>query len=143
MDPYRLSVALHLVFSILLVGLALFWVIMRIALARGRAPAESLRLLGIAQGARWPHVVVPHSLRIPIPWLTWLVVAGLWASGFLGASLGSHAVSGVWWPKWLLVGIVTALQLAMTLRVRPALFAPQLALLLATIAVSGWLTRFA
>src|SRR5262245_39522215 len=113
MDPYRFSVFAHILFSILLVGLALFWVIMQVALRRRAATGEALRLLGIAQLARWPHVAVPLAWRISLPWLTWLVMAGAWASGIASSTLGGHSLSGDWWPKWLLIAVVTACQLAM------------------------------
>jgi len=142
MDAYRLSIFAHILFSILLVGLALFWVVMDVALRRKFAPAEALSFLGFAQAARWPHVVVPWKLRLPMPWLTWAVVAVTWASGLVASSLGSHALSRDWWFKWLLVAILTVTQLLMTRRVVPALFRPQLLLLVVTIGVSAWLTRF-
>jgi len=142
MDAYRLSVFTHILFSILLVGLALFWVVMDVALRRKFALAEALAHLGSAQAARWPHVVVPWKLRLPMPWLTWAVVAVTWASGLAASSLGSHALTRDWWLKWLLVAILTVTQLLMTRRVVPALFRPQLLLLVATIGVSAWLTRF-
>jgi hypothetical protein len=142
MDAYRFSVLAHMFFSILLVGLALFWVIMEIALKRRFALAEALGMLGAAQASRWPHVVVPYSLRLPLPWLTWVVVAVTWASGMAASGLGSHALARDWWLKWLLVAILTVMQLLMTRRVAPSLYRPQLLLLLATIGVSAWLTRF-
>lgn len=142
MDAYRLSVVAHVFFSILLVGLALFWVVMEVALRRRFAPAEARGFLASAQASRWPHVVVPWKLRLPMPWLAWAVVAVTWASGFAASSLGTHALSRDWWLKWLLVAILTVTQLLMTRRVVPALFRPQLLLLLATIGVSAWLTRF-
>jgi hypothetical protein len=87
-------------------------------------------------------VVVPWSLRLPLPWLTWAVVAVTWASGFAAGALGTHAPSRGWWLKWLLVAVLTVSQLLMTRRIVPALFRPQLLLLLAVIGVSAWLTRF-
>jgi hypothetical protein len=65
-----------------------------------------------------------------------------WASGICASSLGAHALSRDWWLKWLLVVILTVTQLLMTRRVVPALFRPQLLLLLVTIGVSAWLIRF-
>jgi hypothetical protein len=143
MDPYRLSVIAHIFFSILVVGLALFWVIMRVALGRRFESDEAQRHLRIAQAARWPHVGVPLEWRLPLPWLTWAVVAGLWASGFASALTGGHSQWSEWSLKWAFVAVVTVLQLFMTHRVRPGLFNLQLALLLATIAISAWLTRYA
>jgi hypothetical protein len=142
MDAYRLSVFAHIFSSILLVGLALFWVIMDVALRRRFAPAEALAMLGAAQASRWPHVAVPYKLRLPLPWLTWAVISIIWASGIVASTLGAHALARDWWLKWLLVAILTATQLAMTRRVVPSLFRPQLLLLLVTIGASAWLTRF-
>ena len=143
MDTYRLSVLAHLFFSILLVGLALFWVIMRIALSRRFAPGEAMRLLGVAQASRWPHVVVPYKWRLPLPWITWAVVAGAWISGIVSAMSTGRPIWTEWWFKWALVVVITVLQLLMTLRIRPGLIRAQLAALLVTIAVSAWLARFA
>jgi hypothetical protein len=142
MDAYRLSVLVHILFAILLVGLALFWVIMDVALRRRFALADALGMLDLAQASRWPHVAVPYRLRLPLPWLTWAAVAVTWASGIAASSLGSHALSRDWWLKWLLVAILTVMQLLMTRRIAPSLYRPQLLLLLATIGVSAWLTRF-
>jgi hypothetical protein len=142
MDAYRITVFAHVFFSILLVGLALFWVIMHVALKRRFPLAEAIGMLGAAQASRWPHVVVPYRLRLPLPWLTWSVVALTWASGIAASKLGAHAMSRDWWLKWLLVAILTVSQFLMTGRVAPALYRPQLLLLLVTIAVSAWLTRF-
>ena len=142
MDAYRLSVFTHIFFSILLVGLALFWVVMDVSLRRRFAPAEAIGFLATAQASRWPHVAVPWSLRLPLPWLTWAVIAVIWASGIVASSLGSHALSRDWWLKWLLVAVLTVTQVLMTRRIAPGLFRPQLLLLLVTIGVSAWLTRF-
>lgn len=143
MDTYRLSVFVHLFFSLLLVGLALFWVIMGIALSRRFAPGEATRLLGVAQASRWPHVGVPYQWRLPLPWITWAVIAGAWISGFVSAMAIGRPLWTEWWLKWALLAVVTVLQLLMTLRIRPELFRVQLAALLVTIAVSAWLARFA
>ena len=100
MDTYRFSVLAHLFFSILLIGLALFWFIMRIALKRRFAAGDATRLLTVAQAARWPHVAVPYKWRLPLPWLTWAVIAGTWISGILimnatGRSTWSRMVAEV------------------------------------------------
>lgn len=141
MDWLRLSVFAHIFFSILLVGLALFWVIMQTALGRRFAAAEAQRLLQVTQSARWPHVGVPYAWRLPLPWLTWAVILGAWVSGILNATLGGEFRWSEWWPKWALVAMLALLQLLMTPRPRPALFRPYLAFLLVTVAASAWLTR--
>ena len=51
----------HLVLTVFLIGYVLYWAIMVVALRRGADADETLRLLGIAQRARWPHVVVPWA----------------------------------------------------------------------------------
>jgi len=141
MDTYRFSVLAHLFFSILLIGLALFWFIMRIALNRRFAAGDATRLLAVAQASRWPHVAVPYKWRLPLPWLTWAVIAGTWISGILIMNATGRSTSSEWWPKWALVIVVTVIQALMTFRTRPGLFNIQLVALLATIAVSAWLAR--
>ena len=142
MDLYRLSVFAHIFFSILLVGLALFWVIMQTALGRRFAAPEAARLLQVAQSARWPHVAIPYAWRLPLPWVTWAVIIGLWGSGLLSAAINGRSGWPEWWAKWALVAAIMVLQLLMTRRPRPALFRAYFALVLATIAVSGWVTRY-
>ena len=83
MDTYRLSVFAHLFFTILLIGLALFWFIMRIALKRRFSDGDATQMLAVAQASRWPHVAVPYKFRLPLPWITWAVIAGVWISGIL------------------------------------------------------------
>ena len=141
MDTYRFSVFAHLFFSILLIGLALFWFIMRIAINRRFAAGDATRLLAVAQASRWPHVAVPYKWRLPLPWLTWAVIAGTWISGILIMNATGRSTWSEWWPKWALVIIVTVMQALMTFRTRPGLFNIQLGALLATIAVSAWLAR--
>ena len=141
MDLIRTSVFLHIVFSILLTGLALYWVIMSSALARGREATEAARLLDAAHRARWPHVVVPPSLRIPLPWMTWLVIAALAATGIGSIVLRGAPANGLWWIKLALVAAVIAIQIPLTLRPHPFLCRIQFALVLATILVSAWTLR--
>ena len=141
MDTYRFSVFAHLFFCILLIGLALFWFIMRIALSRRFAAGDATRMLAVAQASRWPHVAVPYKWRLPLPWITWAVIAGVWISGILIMNATGRSTWIEWWPKWALVLAVTVMQALMTFRTRPGLFNIQLAALLATIAVSAWLAR--
>lgn len=141
MDGYRLSVFLHIVFSILLVGLALFWIIMQMALGRRGDAATAQRLLDIAQAARWPHVAVPQAWRLPLPWLTWGVILALCGTGVLAAALGRVPEGPLWWAKLALVAAIIVVQATMTGRARPALYRPWFALVLAAIPVSGWVLR--
>lgn len=141
MDPIRASAFLHIVFSILLTGLALYWLIMSSALAKGREATEAARLLDAAHRARWPHVVVPQSLRIPLPWMAWLVIAALAATGIGSISLRGAPANSLWWIKLALVAAVIAIQIPLTLRPQPFLSRIHFALVLATILVSGWTLR--
>jgi hypothetical protein len=141
MDLMRASAFLHIVFSILLTGLALYWVIMSSALAKGRDAAEAARMLDVAHRARWPHVVVPPSLRIPLPWMVWLVIAGLAFTGIGSIALRGAPDNGLWWIKLALVAAVILVQIPLTLRPHPALGRIHFALVLATILVSGWTLR--
>jgi hypothetical protein len=141
MDLIRASAFLHIVFSILLTGLALYWVIMSSALAKGRDAAEAARLLAVAHHARWPHVVVPQALRIPLPWMTWLVIAALAATGIGSIALRGAPGNGLWWIKLALVAAVIVIQVPLTLRPYPALCRIHFALVLATVLVSGWTLR--
>ena len=74
---------LHLVLSVFLVGYVLYWAIMVVALRRSCDPAETLRLLAVASHARWPHVVVPWALRLPLPFMGWGFLLILLATGAL------------------------------------------------------------
>lgn len=141
MDLIRASAFLHIVFSILLTGLALYWVIMSSALAKGRDAAEAAHLLAVAHRARWPHVGVPPALRIPLPWMTWLVIAALAATGIGSIALRGAPDNGLWWIKLILVAAVIVIQVPLTLRPHPALCRIHFALVLATVLVSGWTLR--
>lgn len=141
MDLIRTSAFLHIVFSILLTGLALYWVIMSSALAKGREATEAARLLDTAHRARWPHVVAPPSLRIRLPWMTWLVIAALAATGVGSIALRGAPANGLWWIKLALFAAVIAIQIPLTLRPHPFLSRIHLALVLATVLVSGWTLR--
>ena len=141
MDLYRFSVFAHIFFSILLVGMALFWIIMHTALGRRFDAAESTRLLNVAQSARWPHVAVPYALRLPLPWLTWAVILALCASGLLNLALGRVPQGPLWWTKLALVVAILTLQGLMTRRARPALYRAWFVLVLAAVLVAGWVIR--
>ncbi len=73
MTGYTFLVWLHLVASVLVTGLALFWAIMARALGRTSSSGEAARLLGVAASARWPHTIVPWNARLPL-WLLGLVL---------------------------------------------------------------------
>jgi hypothetical protein len=73
----------HVVASVLLVGHALFWFIMTVALDRMEPPERHAGYLSAMSGGRWPPGVLPWKLRLPFPWLGWafllvLVLTGGW-----------------------------------------------------------------
>jgi hypothetical protein len=85
---------LHLVLGVVVTGFALFWAIMGRALSRGAEAAEAPRLLAVAASARWPHVVVPWSARLPLPLLGIVVLAVAAVTGVLLGTPGT-LVSGL------------------------------------------------
>lgn len=137
MDLYRIAAYAHLVLAILVMGMALFWLIMLVALRQKFPQGEADRWLETANRARWPHVVVPWRLRLPLPWVSWAILAALAVSGFLIA--GVHGVpSGTAWVfKQALVLGVIVVQILMSRRPRAALIHAGFWITLATIVVSG------
>src|SRR5262247_3241494 len=103
MDPYRILVYVHLLASVVFVGLALFWLIMLIALRLEGTPAEVTTLLETANGARWPHVAVPWKLRLPLPWFAWAVLAILVGTGLALLQFRGMGANTFWWAKIALV----------------------------------------
>lgn len=141
MDLYRLSVFAHIFFSVVFTGLALYWIIMLTSLNRRFNAVEAGRMLEIAHGARWPHVAVPYRWRVPLPWITWLVVLALWGTGVANSSLKEMPEGALWWIKLgLFVAIITT-QAALIHSPRPKLVRLNFALVVAMILVSGWVIR--
>jgi hypothetical protein len=141
MDLYRISVAAHLFLSIILVGLALFWWIMLVALRQRYDSQETLRLLGVANAARWPHVVVPYKLRIPLPFMSWIMLALLAVTGLEITHLAGTPTGILWQTQLVLVAVVVILQLLVTGRPRPALIPLNLLAVLALCVVSALMIR--
>jgi hypothetical protein len=142
MDAYRALVYVHLVCSVVLTGLALYWFIMRLALRQRFGEGETQDLLQIANRARWPHVAVPYALRLPLPWVAWAMLGVLVASGLMILQFrGGTPASALWWVKMALVAAVVGIQLMVTPRPLPKLIGLNLALVLAAILVSGWMIR--
>lgn len=73
----------HLVAGVLLVGQALFWVIMAAALGREESGTEATRLLGTINRGRWPPAGIPSPVRLPFPALGWLFLLVLAVTGIL------------------------------------------------------------
>jgi len=141
MDVYRLSVFAHIFFSVLFTGLALYWMIMLTSLSRRFDAGEAGRLLGVAHRARWPHVVVPHKFRLPVSWVTTLVMVALWLSGIVNSKLRGMPEGVFWWTKMGLFLALIALQVAMTKRPYPTVVRVNFALTIAMLVVSGWVIR--
>ncbi len=93
MDAYRLLVWLHVVLAVLAIGIALYWTIMRLSLARVASPARMRELLDVCASARWPHVAVPWRLRLPLPLFGLAVTAALVVTGLLA---GGRVEADVW-----------------------------------------------
>lgn len=141
MDVYRLSVFAHILFSVVFTGLALYWMIMLVSLRRRFETGETARLLGIAHQARWPHVAVPYKWRVPLPWMTTLVMVVLWLTGIVNSKLRGMPEGALWWTKMGLFLALIGLQVALTRRPYPVAIRTNLALVLATLVVSGWIIR--
>lgn len=141
MDLVRTIAFAHIIFGILLVGQALYWMVMSIALNRRHGPVEADRLLQVAQRARWPHVVVPPALRIPLPWIAWLTIAALFVTGLIGVMLRGFAGDLMWWIKFGLFVAIVIVQIPLTRRPAPTLIRINFALIIAAIVVSAWALR--
>jgi hypothetical protein len=130
---------LHLVFTMFLVGYALYWAIMAVSLRRDLAPPETERLLGIVNRSRWPHVLVPWRLRLPLPFMGWGFLAVLVLTGLvLMAGYGLGAILAL---KIALVVLFALIQVGLTRRPARALIMVNFALALAIVVLSGLLIR--
>jgi hypothetical protein len=93
MGSYQVAAFFHLVLAVLVTGYALFWAIMGLSLSTRFGPKEVLGHLDTVKTSRWPHVIVPWKLRLPLPFVGWLLlgaiaVSGL-ATGYLSARMDS------------------------------------------------------
>ena len=141
MDFHRVIAFVHLFLSIILVGLALFWWIMLVALRQRFDAAQTSRLLRVANGARWPHVAVPHRLRVPLPFMTWIVLILLALTGLEMGPLPGIYAGTLLDIKLVLVGVVVVLQAALTGSPKPALIPLNLLCVLAIAVVSALMIR--
>jgi len=141
MDLYRISVVAHLLLAIVLVGLALFWFIMATVLRRRFRVPESDRLLQVVSEARWPHVAVPFRWRLPLPWIAWLTLLGLWGTGVANAKLHELPEGILWWTKIGLFAAILTTQVSLMQRPAGTKVRLNLALVIAMVLVSGWVIR--
>ena len=145
---------LHLVAAVLLMGNALFWVVMTIGAARSSSqPEDAARLLGLINSGRWPHVIVPRPLRLPFPALAWIFLVVLAVSGIflvqsretVGAVLREPILQDrfaeLMRVKLALVGLLLVGQVQLTVEPRRWLAFVNGALALAIVSVSVLLER--
>jgi hypothetical protein len=130
---------LHLVFTVFLVGYALYWAIMVVSLRRTFDPAETDGLLEIANRARWPHVVVPWRLRLPLPFMGWGFLGGLLITGLV--LVAGHGFDMVLALKVALVVVFAVIHVGLTRRPIPALIVVNFAVALVIVVLSGLLIR--
>jgi hypothetical protein len=107
---------LHVVTSVLLVGYALFWFIMTVALDRMEPPARRAEYLQVMSGGRWPPGGLPGKLRLPFPWLGWAFLAVLVASGVAVYALGPRFLPDG--PLGLKLGLLAVLVVGMAIALR-------------------------
>ena len=130
---------LHLVFAVFLIGYALYWAIMVVSLRRDFAPPETARLLEIANRSRWPHVLVPWRLRLPLPLMGWAFLAVLAITGLL--LMAGYGLGALLALKLALVVAFALIQVGLTRRPAPALIMVNFALALGIVVASGLLGR--
>jgi hypothetical protein len=131
----------HLVGAIVLTGMALFWGIMVVSLKHHGEDAELGVTLGILNRSRWPHVVVPWKLRLPLPIVSWVVILVMIVTGGLLMREGTTDIDGMMIAKLLLVLLIAVVQLLLTKRPTPAPIFANLALVLAVVVLSGLILR--
>lgn len=134
-----LAAYLHLVFTMFLIGYVLYWAIMVVSLRRDLAPAASARLLETANRSRWPHVLVPWRLRLPLPFMGWGFLAVLAVTGLV--LMASYGLGTLLALKLALVAIFALIQVGLTRRPVPALIMANFVLALGIVVVSGLLGR--
>jgi hypothetical protein len=127
----------HLVAGVLLTGQALFWAMLALSLVRASEPAQVEQLLGVARGARWPHVGVPLALRLPLPLVGWTFLVATALTGVL--LLPATSFSGMLLGKLLLFVLLLGTQLLVSLRPTPARAYANLAVVLLIVAASALL----
>ena len=132
--------------SVLLTGYALFWAVMAVALRRRFDEAQTDGYLAIVAGARWPHVVVPWRLRLPLPIIGWIFLALLVVTGALLAVVaGGPGFAALMTPafgaKLVLFVLLVLVHGLLARQPRPSLCIAGLVLTLAIVAVSMTLLR--
>lgn len=146
MGSYQIDAYLHLVLSVFLTGYALFWAVMAVALRQRFDGAQTDGYLATVSHARWPHVVVPWRLRLPLPLVGWVFLALLVVTGALiflvpgGPSLGALMTPALG-AKIVLFLLLVLVHALLARHPRPSLCIAGLVLTLAIVAVSMTLLR--
>jgi hypothetical protein len=81
MAPYLLTVYVHIMAAVFLVGYTLFWMIITGSLNQRLDAPESARLLRLINQAHWPPDVIPVPYRVNFPGLGWGALFVLIATG--------------------------------------------------------------
>lgn len=141
MDSYRLTVLLHIVLGVVLTGQALYWFIMLTALRQKFSAADAGHQLAIVSRARWPHVVVPWKLRIPLSLMSWLTIALVVATGLLLLEFRPAPQRPAWWVKMGLLAAVAVVQLLLSRKPNAMAIRLNMALVLALMITSALAVR--
>jgi hypothetical protein len=137
MSALSLALWLHLVLGVLVTGLALFWAVMALSLRRAHPAPEADRLLAVAAAARWPHVAVPASWRLPLPLVS---AAALVVASGIGVGLPAP-LDALLIVKLVLCAGLLVVFLRLARRPSAALGHAALALALGVVALSTFLGR--
>lgn len=141
MDAYRAVIGLHIVLAIVIVGLALFWAIMLLALRQKFDATQTAHHLAQANAARWPHVVVPYALRLPLPYVMWGLLVLVSVTGYWLLQVQPRGGSPWLTIKLGLLAALVLLQIFVTRRPAPMPIRIILALAVLIVVVSALMVR--
>ncbi len=125
----------HLVGAVLLVGYALFWVIMAAGFRGEPDRAQGQRLRAVAARSRWPYL--PRPLQPSLTGVGWLLQAAMAGTGLL--LLAARGISGVMMVKLVLVALVMGAQAALVEQPSPARLYVHGAAIVAVVVASAFL----
>ena len=142
MNVYWVSVYLHLVSVILVVGLALFWTVMVLSLQQvDLDKVETARLLQLLNRSRWPHVVVPKAVRLPLPLIGWALISVVALTGAVAVYEHGAPWNLAWFLKMLLFVVLVVIQAFLTPHSSRPLIYLSLVLVLGMVVTSGLMLR--
>jgi uncharacterized membrane protein len=154
MTWYLLVVSLHIFVAMIWTGYILFWGIVIGPLSRPSAVPHSAEMLRMIDRSMWPPALIPHAFRLRFPWLGWVALLMLGATGayllyLRGVSLESFVSGALFRSPFgrvlavkllLLIGLAIG-QLVLSSQPSPKLVYPTLVLTLAVIALSALLVH--